>query len=112
MGLLAEMLGKVSWNRQLITGRSLDGVTRVQGRSMMKVRKTRHRPVSISRRLSMVLGIVSVSAGVCDPSQEAPVSFAASAPAEKAPAQHDRLVADGIVERYLMDPRGDVEGLL
>ena len=79
---------------------------------MMKVRKTKHRPVSISRRLSMVLGIVSVSASVCDPSQEVPVSLAASAPAGKAPAQHDRFVADGIVERYLMDPRGDVEGLL
>jgi hypothetical protein len=79
---------------------------------MMNLHETRHRQVSISRRLSIVLGIVTMSAGVCDPTLEASVSLAASAPAEKAPISHERLVADGIVERYLLDPRGDVEGLL
>jgi hypothetical protein len=79
---------------------------------MIKVHKTRHPRVSISRRLSIVLGIVSLSAGVCDASRESAVFLAASVPAEHVPVQHERLVADGIVERYVMDPRGDVEGVL
>lgn len=38
--------------------------------------------------------------------------MAGSPPIENVPVQHERLVADGIVERYVMDPRGVVEGVL
>ncbi|WP_447984910.1 hypothetical protein [Nitrospira sp. Nam74] len=81
---------------------------------MMRVCKTSHPLVSTSSssRLGIILGIVSMSAGVCNALQDPSVSLAGSASAERAPIQHERLVADGIVERYLMDPRGDVEGIL
>lgn len=53
-----------------------------------------------------------MSAAMYHPSQVSSVFLAGSALAEAAAVQHERLVADGIVERYLMDPRGDVEGVL
>lgn len=65
---------------------------------MMRVCKTSY---SSSSRLGIILGIVSVSAGVCNALQGPPDSLAGSASPERAPIQHERLVADGIEERYL-----------
>lgn len=67
--------------------------------------------------MGITVGVISAECpGVCAAEPSSLFSMDRAAPSTVADKEHPALrkspVADGIVERYLIDPRGDVEGLL